>query len=322
MRVSMYILFCFVFFLGGGCSGELFARLEDHLRKITDKGEGHQIQNVDFIYMINLDERPEKLASCRTQLQPYGIEPYRFSAINGRTLSREVVNDVGVCFKPGMREDVSGTCYPLAGGDLIYELVHIPGRTYFFDHFKNVHFVNKTDIATKSLGVIGCSLSHLSVLQDAYDSGYSTIWVMEDDINVIRNPHLISACIDRLNQLVGHDGWDLLFTDQDTISNVSGEYVPCLDCPVRPDFVPKNSGRFSQRAVINDEFRRVGSRYGLYSVIIRRSGMKKVLDFAKKHNIFYPIDIELFFPSDIRAYTVMDNIVSTQRWAPSDNRET
>ena len=47
MRVSIYThlswvyaLFCFVFFLGEGCSGELFAKLEDHLRKITDKDRG------------------------------------------------------------------------------------------------------------------------------------------------------------------------------------------------------------------------------------------------------------------------------------------
>ena len=300
-------MLCFVVSLGIFCPGNLVAKLEDHLKKITDKDEGHQIRNVDFIYMINLDERPEKLASCLVQLRPYGIEPYRFSAVNGRKLSREDLDDIGVRFKPGMREDIPGIHYPLDGGSPVCEPTNVPGRTYFFD---------------LSLGVIGCSLSHLSILQDAYDSGYSTIWVMEDDIAVIRNPLLISSCIDKLDQLIGPDGWDVLFTDQDTISNESGEYVPFLTSSSRPDFVPKNPGRFSQRVVINDEFRKVGARFGLYSVIIRRSGMKKVLDFAKKHNIFLPIDVEFYFPSDIKVYTVMDNIVSTQRWAPSDNRKT
>lgn len=30
-------------------------------------------------------------------------------------------------------------------------------------------------------------LSHLSVLKDALDSGYETIWVMEDDIHIIQD---------------------------------------------------------------------------------------------------------------------------------------
>ena len=39
-----------------------------------------------------------------------------------------------------------------------------------------------------SRGAIGIILSHLSVLQDAYDAGYETIWVMEDDVEVLQMP--------------------------------------------------------------------------------------------------------------------------------------
>ena len=288
------------------CSGELGAQLEDHFRKVSNKGAGHQIRNVDFIYMINLDERPEKLDSCLTQLHPYGIDPYRFSAINGKALSRETLNDIGVQFTQGMREDVPGTYFPLDGGEPIHERTHVPGRTYFYDHL--------------SLGVIGCALSHLSVLQDAFDSGYSTIWVMEDDISVLKNPRLVSNYIDKLDRLVGYDGWDMLFTDQDTISNETGKYVPCLAFAPRPNFTPENPARFTQRVVFNRDFRKVGARYGLYSVIIRRSGIKKILDFIKAYKVFLPIDLEFYLISDIKIFTVMDAIVSTQQGAISDNR--
>ena len=283
MPISSRVLFCLAFFLGIFCPKGLFAKLEDHLKKIIDKGEGHQIRNVDFIYLINLDKRPEKFASCLAQLRPYGIEPYRFSAVNGRNLSREALDDCGVRFKVGMRGDIPGMYCPLDDGSLVHELANVLGRAYFFD--------------TMSLGTIGCSLSHLSILRDAYDAGYSTIWIMEDDINVIKNPHLVSACIDRLDQLVGHDGWDLLFTDQDMISDETGTYNSCFVCFIRPDFILKNPGRFFQRVVINDEFRRIGARYGTHSYLIRRSGMKKILDFVKRYNLFYPIDAEIFFPS-------------------------
>lgn len=302
-RVSL--LFTIMALLGGLSTGHLFAKLEDHFKKATDKGTGHQIRNVDFIYMINLDERPEKLASCLSQLRPYGIEPYRFSAVNGRKLSRQTLNDVGVRFKKGMRADLPGVCYPLDGGEPIHELARVPGRTYFFD---------------LSPGVIGCALSHLSVLQDAYDSGYNTIWIMEDDIAVVQDPNLVSDSIDKLDQLVGPDGWDIFFTDQDTISNETGTYVICVSHAPVPNFIPKNPSRFAERTIINSDFRKIGARYGMYSMIVRRSGMKKILDFVKRYKIFLPIDMLFYLPSDISIYTVNADIVTTQRWAPSDNR--
>ena len=291
--------------LGSLTTGHLFAKLEDHFQKATDKGTGHQIRNIDFIYMINLDERTEKLASCLSQLQPYGIEPYRFSAVNGRKLSRKTLNDVGVRYKKGMRSDLPGVWYPLDGSKPVYERTRVPGRTYFFD---------------LSPGVIGCALSHLSVLQDAYDSGYNTVWIMEDDIAVVQNPHLVSEYIDKLDQLVGSDGWDIFFTDQDTVSNETGQYVVCESYLPLPNFNPTNPSRFAEKTIINADFRKIGARYGMYSMIVRRSGMKKILDFAKRYKIFLPIDLLFYLPSDINLYTVNADIVTTQRWAPSDNR--
>ena len=295
-----------VFFLIGlFCSGALVGALKDHLREAPNKSGGSQVEGIDFIYMINLDERPEKFQSCLAQLQPYGITPYRFSAINGWKLSLEEINDVGVVYKPGMATDLMGTCYPLNANGPVHEILSVPGQTYF------CHCMAR--------GAIGCDLSHASVLRDALHSRYGTVWIMEDDVSVVRDPRLMSKYIQKLDALVGKDGWDILFTDQDTISNTTGDYVVCLGYARRPNFIPENPGRFAQRVDVSPDFRRIGARYGAYSYIIRRSGMKKILRFLKKYSLFLPFDMEFTLPNDIRLYALREDVLSTKRFAPSDN---
>jgi GR25 family glycosyltransferase involved in LPS biosynthesis len=283
----------------------LQAKVEDHFKKALGKTDFHSMRNIDFIYVINLDQRPEKFARCAKQLALWGINPYRFSAVNGWELSLEVVNDVGIKLDPSMTRTQWGTYYVPGGNrEPQHEPVQEIGRTYF-SH-------------CMSLGAIGINLSHLSILQDAYDSGYETIWVMEDDIDIMRNPHLLSDMIDKLNQLVGRDGWDILFTDPDT-KNGFGQYVPCTGFAWRPNFQVSNPNRFAARQDISSEFRQVGARFGAYSMILQRSGMKKILDFLKTCHIFLPYDIEFPYPEDIRLFTVLFDIVSTTPGAPSDN---
>lgn len=283
----------------------VFALVEDHLKKIEDKSGIHQIRNVDFIYLINLDQRPEKLASCLKQLAPYDIHPYRFSAVNGWELPLEVINDIGVKYGPWMTGGERGSCYLAEEkGKRRDEIIGVPGRTYFF------HQV--------APGAIGCVMSHLSVLQDAFNSGYNTIWIMEDDIDIIQNPHLISDLIQELDNLVGKDGWDILFTDQDA-KGQDGNYVACFSHALRPNFIPTNPKRFAERSVIGTHFKRIGARYGSYSMILRRSGIEKILKHYNNYQIFLPYDMEYTMPNTIRLFAVTDDIVSTQPTAPTDN---
>jgi GR25 family glycosyltransferase involved in LPS biosynthesis len=282
----------------------LIADIEDYFKIPAAKSDYSKMKNIDFIYMINLDQRPEKYAHSVAELAPYEITPYRFSAVNGWELSLEALNELGIKYEPWMRQGLMGTCYlPEDYGEPHHEIMHVIGRNYF------CHCMSR--------GAIGIVLSHLSILKDAYDSGYETIWVMEDDIEVIKNPHVLSELIDHLDRLIGKDGWDFLFTDYDTKSS-KGDYVPCFGAALRPNFSPANSHRFYDRYNISLEFRRVFARYGAYSMIVRRSGMKKMLDFLKD-GIFLPYDMEYTLPDDIRMYTVRDDVVSTQPKAFSDN---
>jgi len=283
----------------------LQADITDYLEPVVNKPKSCGVENVDFVYVINLDTRPEKYAATLAQLEPYGIAPCRFSAVNGWSLSLEAINDIGVAYEPGMEGGVWATSYPLDGDRMAqHEVIGIPGTTYF-GH-------------CMPLGAIGCIMSHLSVLQDALDAKYETIWVMEDDIEILQNPHLVSARIQELDALVGKDGWDVLFTDQDT-KNGEGAYVPCSTYAWRPNYTPLDPFRFAWRTDIGSKFRQIGSRYGSYSMILRRSGVKKILNFFKCYQAFLPYDMEYTQPANIRLFTVREDIVSTQPRAASDN---
>lgn len=294
--------FLFLFLL---CFNTLCGGIEEYFKIPKDKYEIHTIRNVDFIYTLNLDERPEKFAKCEQQLLEYDIFPYRFSAVNGWKLTLEDLNKLGVKYESWMKKDLWGTSYLLEdGGQPHHEIMHVLGRNYF------CHCMSR--------GAIGIVLSHLSILQDALDSGYETIWVMEDDIQIIRNPHIISDLIDKLDKLVGKDNWDILFTDQDT-KNQQGAYVPCLGYARKPNFDPEHPERFAQRIDVSKDFRKIGARYGAYSMIVRKSAMKKILKFIKTYKIFLPYDMEFYLPSNIKMYTVINDVVSTQPNALSDN---
>lgn len=293
-------------FLFSVISGFVFGGFENHVKPALNKSDIHKMRNIDFIYMINLDKRPEKLAKSLAQLHPYGIYPYRFSAVNGWELSLEAINDVGLKFEPWMKSGIWGTSYVRENGELFQqdEIMHVPGKTYF------VHSMGR--------GTIGIALSHLSVLKDAYDSGYETIWVMEDDVDVLRDPRVIPDLIDKLDSLVTKKGWDILFTDID-FRNAQGDYVPCTGYAPRPNFNPPNPEIFAKRTNISPDFTRIGARFGAHSMIIRRSGMKKMLNFIRKYSIFLPYDMDFVLPPNMRLYCLTYDIISQLPHAISDN---
>ncbi len=254
-----------------------------------------------------MDERPEKLENCVNQLAQYGICPYRFSAINGWKLPFEVINDVGVSYALQMTNDLWGTSFlPEDHYNPHHEVMHIPNRCYFY------HGMTR--------GAIGIVLSHLSILQDAYDSGYETIWVLEDDFKVIRNPHLLTDRIRELDKLIGSQNWDVLFTDRDT-KDQQGNYVTCISYARRPNYTPPNEKIFELKTLLHPEFIQIGARYGAYSMIIRRSGIKKILDFLKTYHIFLRYDMDYYLPDTLKLYALTHDIVSTEPQALSDNKE-
>lgn len=299
--MKLILLFCLL------AVEPLLGGLECFFKEATGKIECQQMRNIDFIYMINLDERPEKFATSAEQLADYGIVPYRFSAVNGWQLPITTINALGTPYDPSMKK-AWGTFYFLQGDGSIgfaHEIMGTSNGKIYFCH-------------CMARGTIGIVLSHLSILHDAYKAGYTTVLIMEDDIQIIRNPHLLSDRIDELDAIVGKEGWDILFSDRDTRGQ-NGQYVPCTSCAWRPGCPLFPSDRFFQRYTISRNLRRIGARYGAYSMVVRRSGMKKILDFFNTHQIFLPFDMEYTLPKDIKLFTVIDDIISTLPKALSDN---
>lgn len=298
--MKFVIGFLFVFF-----SMTLHADISKYFKKCENKSDIHKLRNIDFVYLINLDKRPDRWKSCMDQLHPYGIYPYRFSAVNGYSFRLEELDEMGVKLSRSMKTKTKGIYYTLNDQgvpEAHQESMKKIGRTYF----------------GASLGNIGCVLSHLSILQDAYDSGYETIWVLEDDLEVLQNPWLLPELIDELDQLIGKSHWDILFTDVDKRDS-KDVYMRCRSLNFfRPNYHHPHLVYFLLDRKINENFRRITSRCGTHSMIVRRSGMKKILDFVKQLKIFLPIDHEVCFVKDIHLYALCEDIVSNAIGSGSD----
>jgi GR25 family glycosyltransferase involved in LPS biosynthesis len=284
-------------------NGELLLK---HLKAAENKKDGSGVKGIDFIYMINLDERPEKFRIASEQLNRYGVFPYRFSAVNGWKLSLEAINDVGLKFQPWMTPLMATTYRFEAKGKPSHEFMSEEGRAYF------CHCMAK--------GTIGCCLSHISILKDAWDSGYETIWVLEDDIEVLKDPHVISDLMKELDALVG--SWDVLFTDRDYRKSEK-DYLIAKGAAKRPDLDCSLAGRMSEPYTLkyrfSKNFFKVSARFGTHSMIIRRSGIKKLLEYSLEHFIFLPYDMDNYLAPGLTRYCFAEDIVSNMKNSLSDN---
>lgn len=280
--------------------------LEQFFQPADNKPRRSSIDQIDQVYMINLDQRPEKFALTANHLRSYGIDPYRFSAVNGWELPNAALNKIGVKYHSGMsREIFMGTVYR-----------EIDGKEYQSNEYIQEEGVSYFSLGM-SRGAIGIVISHLSILQDAYDSGYHTIWVMEDDVEVIEDPKQLPGLIQQLDLI--QDDWDILFTDTDT-KDSQGNHVPCRAMAARVNFNMDPISTFPQRFYpISADLSRIGMRYGAYSMIIRRTGMKKILDYYKTYQIFLPYDMDFWLIPDLKMYCPNKDIVSHRAGSLSDN---
>jgi hypothetical protein len=82
-------------------------------------------------------------------------------------------------------------------------------------------------------------------------------------------------------------------------------------------------GRYSEKFTIKKEispdFRRISARFGAHTMIIRRSGIKKLLEFALEHKIFLPYDMDNYLHPDIKRYSLTYDVVGNLVGSLSDN---
>src|ERR1700722_10107937 len=70
-----------------------------------------QIKGIDFIYLINLDKRADRLENSLEQLSQYDITPHRFSAIYGKDLTNETLLEISMRYKGDMGKNQWAKCF-------------------------------------------------------------------------------------------------------------------------------------------------------------------------------------------------------------------
>lgn len=242
--------------------------IENSLKDIDIQHLDSGMDQVDCVYIINLEIRPEKWVETKNSLDRYGIQANRVPAINGWLLSQE-------------KQQLLLGSYPM----------RLRG------------------------GQIGCILSHLSTLKDAYKRDYNIIWVCEDDIEIYENPHQISSLITLLSKIDSE--WDILYTDSDS-KNSEGTTVLSLGSDFRPDSPHEKLSYYIKRKLIHKDILKIHQRFGAYSMLISKKGIEKILTYFMNRDLWTAYDIDIHYIPHIRQYCLTRDLVSINYKKKSD----
>jgi hypothetical protein len=148
-------------------------------------------------------------------------------------------------------------------------------------------------------GPIGCLLSHVSIYKDAFDRGFDTVWICEDDIEIVGNLEFLAERLKELKEI--DPSWDILYTDY-TVHGVGCQSVR-----------PGQSLYQVIEEYVNSEhtLAHVHGRCRNHSIIFSKNGIRKVMDYFSHVYIWSPIDIDIHYVPGIREYTVMHDIVTS-----------
>jgi GR25 family glycosyltransferase involved in LPS biosynthesis len=261
------------------------------------------VATVEACFLLNLDCRKGRLTRCQQKCAEQGISLSRVPAVVGARLPVQALESCGLRWEPWMANPPS---LHFAGGDRHGGARPSRGAPY-------TYYLNSSNMGR---GALGCSLSHLSALQSAWEAGLSRIWIFEDDFDFLAPKAEVEKLIRELDTQVGPDGWDLLYTDPD--SRASAEPLKrwrCMRAPTRPDF---RSAASLNRQQLSPRLERIGARYGTYSMIINRSGIHKLLTFFRHFGLYGPIDWDLHMVPGLRQFASSSYLVSNLIVGSSD----
>ncbi len=156
---------------------------------------------------------------------------------------------------------------------------------------------------------IGCLLSHLSVINDAYIRGFNAVWIVEDDLEFLENPSIIPSFIENLTHL--DKSWDILYTDTNSRNAVlpythygASDWVP------RPGQTLPQFKSQKKRTPLGSDLERLGLRYGMYSYILSRSGIEKIYNYFLHIYLWCPIDCDIHFIPNIKEYGITRDAIT------------
>lgn len=169
-------------------------------------------------------------------------------------------------------------------------------------------------------GEVGCLLSHVSVIKDAIDHDFDLIWVFEDDVEMVEDPKNMKPLVKALSSI--DPNWDILYTDIDS-KHKTGETALALGTDFRPDRrMAYPLEHYLRRTLVSADLMRIGQRYGMYSYLVSRKGMKKIYNYFSHVYLWTAIDIDIHYIPTIRQYSTTREIVTVWAHSPfSDTRE-
>ncbi len=156
-------------------------------------------------------------------------------------------------------------------------------------------------------GEYGCLLSQVSIYEDAYKRGFSHIWILEDDAVIEKDVSQIPLLLKELSQI--DPKWDVFYTDSDPRTHEKGYCKPTSMCP-RPMQDVKPLAYYLERIKISENIQLIRSRWGTYSYIVSRKGIRKLRNYFFHHYIWTPVDWDMHLVQGIREYSALQDIVT------------
>jgi hypothetical protein len=163
-------------------------------------------------------------------------------------------------------------------------------------------------------GPIGCLLSHISVYKDAYERGFETILVCEDDVDFVGDVQQIPSFLEKLSKV--DPVWDVLYTDIDSRDG-DGGFFKAYNIPARPDQKVSPGEYYEERSCVADGIISLRNRCGCYSMLISRRGLEKLVNYFSYVYIWNPIDFDIHHIPNIREYGLSSPIMTNVLWLPT-----
>ncbi len=164
---------------------------------------------------------------------------------------------------------------------------------------------------SRTPGMLGCFLSHMSILKEAYEKNYQAIWVLEDDCILEGfEKNRLENILNELNEK--KIPWDALYTDtgsrylhpDGTLERYDFDKI-CSWLIAKCSYQPKSL----QTHVTNSQW--IQRRLGMYSVILSQTGIKKIWEYFSTHKLQWAYDVDINFIEGKRFLQTKEDIVST-----------
>uniref|UniRef100_A0A0K8VBZ6 Glycosyltransferase 25 family member n=1 Tax=Bactrocera latifrons TaxID=174628 RepID=A0A0K8VBZ6_BACLA len=126
---------------------------------------------LDHIYMINLERRPERRAKMEKLFLELGLDVEYFPAVDGKNLTTELLEDMGIKFLPGYEDPYSHR--------------------------------------QMTMGEIGCFLSHYRIWEKIVEREQNEVLILEDDVRF--QPYFKDSAIRVLSQIRSVVEYDLVY---------------------------------------------------------------------------------------------------------------